>query len=418
MVAFQSIDWIFLCGALLAGFFLGLGTAAAIKTFRLKSARTIAEEIYRENEMLRREGQETLLSQIESAFARLSVDALEHSNHAFLNLADARFKEERTLSGSELEAKKGLIDVQISRMCGELDKITGLIRALEQERHQSYGALDSRLKSSQEQMRDLLETTRALREALANNKARGQWGERMAEDVLRSCGLKENINYYKQKSKAGGGSRPDFTFLLPQGRRLNMDVKFPLSNYLKTLEAASDLEKNLRQKDFLKDVRARIREVTTRDYIDPEQHTLAYVLLFIPNEHIYALIHEQDPELIEEAMKSNVILCSPLTLFAVLAVIRQAVEQFTLEKKTAEILTLMSTFKQQWELFCEKMSLLGRRINESQKEFEALTTTRRRRLDRSLDRIETLRAGYLEKSAAPPEIGSFADSEDRSDQPG
>lgn len=412
MLDLTSIDWTFLFITLLAGFLLGFGTAVAFRHSRVQSARAIAEEIYRKNEALRREGHETLLSQLENAFARLSLDALEHSTDAFLKLADARFKEERTLSGSELGAKKALIDSQLNRMCGELDKVTELIRALERERHQAYGALDSRLISSQEQTKALLETTQALREALANNKTRGQWGERMAEDVLQLCGLRENINYYKQKQKAGGGSRPDFTFLLPQGRRLNMDVKFPLSNYLKSLETSSDVEKNLRQRDFLKDVRARIKEVTTRDYIDPEQHTLGYVLLFIPNEHMYALIHEQDPGLIEDAMKNSVILCSPLTLFAVLAVIRQAVDQFTLEKTTAEILMLMSTFRQQWGQFCERMNLLGRRITESQKEFESLMTTRRRCLDRALDRIDTLRAGHLEKSAASPEAEHSSDPEE------
>jgi len=53
----------------------------------------------------------------------------------------------------------------------------------------------------------------------------------MAEDVLQLAGFVENVNYVKQKTLAAG-SRPDFTFLLPRKLTLNMDVKFPLDNYL------------------------------------------------------------------------------------------------------------------------------------------------------------------------------------------
>jgi len=80
-----------------------------------------------------------------------------------------------------------------------------------------------------------MQTTNALREALASTKVRGQWGERMAEDVLRLAGFIENINYSKQKQlKSWISAR--FYFLTAQNLKLNMDVKFPLDNYVKCLE--------------------------------------------------------------------------------------------------------------------------------------------------------------------------------------
>ncbi len=83
---------------------------------------------------------------------------------------------------------------------------------------------------------------------------------------------------------------------------------------------------------FLRDVRTRIKEVTTRDYINPEDNTLDYVLVFIPNEQVYAFINQNDPEIMDEALKSKVILCSPFTLFAILAVIRQSIDNFSMDK--------------------------------------------------------------------------------------
>ena len=47
--------------------------------------------------------------------------------------------------------------------------------------------------------RELQDTANHLRQALVSTKARGQWGERMAEDVLRLAGFIEGVNYLKQK---------------------------------------------------------------------------------------------------------------------------------------------------------------------------------------------------------------------------
>jgi DNA recombination protein RmuC len=225
----------------------------------------------------------------------------------------------------------------------------------------------------------------------------------MAEDVLRLVGFIENVNYLKQKTLQGAGTRPDFTFLLPRNLKLNMDVKFPLDNYMKFLEASSEVEKAKFRNDFLRDVRERIKEVTTRDYINPEQNTLDYVLLFIPNEQIYAFIHEQDSSILDSGIKSKVVLCSPLTLVAVLAVIRQAVDNFALEQTSTEILSLLGSFKKQWDAFLQKMEVLGKRIDDAQKEYESLVTTRRRQLERPLSKIEELRTQQKRPPAADGE---------------
>ena len=315
------------------------------------------------------------------------LEALEH----FFTVAKERFDSEKTLHKQELDSKKGLIDKQLESMTTELANVSKLVKELEKDRVEKFGELTSQLKSTKEQTDTLMQTTNTLREALASTKIRGQWGERMAEDVLRLVGFIENVNYLKQKSVEGIGTRPDFTFLLPRDLKLNMDVKFPLDNYVKLLEAPSEVEKSKFRNKFLRDVKARIKEVTTREYINPEQNTVDYVLLFIPNEQIYAFIHEQDSSILDNGIKNRVVLCSPLTLFAVLAVIRQAVDNFALEQTSNEILSLLGAFKKQWDAFIKKLDLLGKRIGDSQKEYESLMSTRRRQLERPLNKIEDIR---------------------------
>lgn len=80
---------------------------------------------------------------------------------------------------------RSLLDQQFNEMKLELGKVTGLVRELEKDRENKFGELAARLKMVGEQTASLNSATGALREALASTRVRGQWGERMAEDVLR-----------------------------------------------------------------------------------------------------------------------------------------------------------------------------------------------------------------------------------------
>ena len=113
--------------------------------------------------------------------------------------------------------------------------------------------------------------------------------------MLRLSGLIEGINFIKQKQLETTGSKPDFTFLLPQNLKLNMDVKFPFNNYQLYAEAKMEKEREEYRKKFLTDVRNRIKEVQTREYINPEENTVDYVILFdqLTPEHLIAHLRPQ-----------------------------------------------------------------------------------------------------------------------------
>ncbi len=385
------MGWLPILVAFLAGFILALMIAFALRLIQANTAKEIADEIFRESESARRAGLDAIIENVRASFGSLSLEALSKSTGEFLRLAQVRLQSEREVGVKELEAKKGLIDQELQKMTSALEGVSNLVRELEKDRVDKFGQLANQLKTTTEQTTALMQSTNMLREALASSKARGQWGERMAEDVLRLAGFVERVNYLKQAAIEGIGSRPDFTFLLPRDLKLNMDVKFPLDNYLRFLEAKSDVERAGFRNDFLRDVKARIKEITTRDYINPEQHTVDCVLLFIPNEQIYGFIHEQDHSILDEGIQNKVVFCSPITLFAILAIIRQAVDNFALEQTSNEIFSLLGSFKKQWGEFLKKLEVMGKRIDEAQKEYEALTTVRRRQLDRPLNRIEDLR---------------------------
>jgi len=351
----------------------------------------MAQNLFKAAEEQRKENVEKIVENVKATFLTLSSEALSRNNDDFLRLARTKLENEREVSSKELESKKSLIDQQLGKMGETLDKVSQLMGTLEKDREKKFGELDRSITIMNQQTNYLRESTESLRQALSGTKIRGQWGERMAEDVLRVAGFIENINYIKQKTLDSSGTRPDFTFLMPNELTLNMDVKFPFDNYLKFIECDSEFEKKSYRDNFLKDIKLKIKEVTSRDYINPQENTVDYVLLFIPNDQIYSFIHEQDRTLLDDALLHKVILCSPVTLFAVLSIIRQTIDTFSLEKTSNEILTLLGSFKKQWDLFIKKFDVLGERISSVQTEFDNLLTTRRRKVEKLLTKIDEIR---------------------------
>lgn len=374
-----------------AGLVLGALAVVIINLAAKGRARKIAEEIFQESEVKKLEELDRIIDGIRDSFGALSQDALMRNSEQFMRLAGESLSKQAELGGKDLENKKGMIDQTLAVIRQELEKTQTRIIALEKDREQKYGELTSQLRIAAERTAELQATTSQLREALANTKRRGQWGERMAEDILAFIGFKEGVNYHKQKMLASSSSIPDYTFILPDGLKVNMDVKFPLDNYVKFLEAESASEKSALRLQFMKDVRARVREVTRREYINPEDNTIDYVIVFIPNEQIYSFVQEHDALILDDALRSKVILCSPITLYAVLAVIRQSVDNFNLKRTTGDILSLYNEFGKQWRAYVECYEKLGKKIADVQGEYDNLRGTRTNMVERPLRKIEALR---------------------------
>jgi DNA recombination protein RmuC len=319
----------------------------------------------------------------------------------------------------ELAARHEVADARIEqverRVRDELARVGDLVTQLGTHHAASIRGVEASLAAHAETTAALATTTQSLREALASPKARGQWGERMAEDVLRLAGFVEHVNYEKQTAVAGSRALPDYTFPLPKGHVLYMDVKFPLAAYLRYLDAGTEAERSAHRDAFLRDVRLRVRELAGRDYAHQgATPSVDYVLLFLPNETLSGFIHEHDPGLVDDALGQKVVLCSPLTLFAMLGVIRQAFDNFMVEQTSEEILGVLGAFEQQWDKFAGALETVGRRIDSAQKAYDDLAGTRKRALERPLARLSSLRTdrgiGVDERYLPDAEVVSFDDA--------
>lgn len=340
---------------------------------------------------------DTMEEKLKDRFNSISLEALTRNSEEFLKLAAKALTDQSALGAKELDGKKELIDQSVEGMFRRLGEMHQRIEELQAEGARRMAEVGTEVKKHAEATIKLTDTTEHLRRTLASSKKRGEWGERMAEDILRLVGMIEGVNYIKQKTVDAARSRPDYTFMLPNSMRINMDVKFPLDHYLHYLEATAENDQKRHRDELVKGARTMIRDVTGREYIGAD--TVDYVIIFIPNEQVYGFLNESAPGLMDEALSRKVILCSPFTLYAVLAVIRQAVRNFSLERTASEILRLLEDFQKQWLLYKDHFDVLGKRIDDAQKEYVKLSTTRTNMLERPMRRIEQLRESTHIESA-------------------
>ena len=316
--------------------------------------------------------------EMKNTFKLMASDIVKDNSEEFLRMASDKFNSLQKFSEKHLDEKKKLIDQNLEGMNTKLDNIS-----------KQSTELKTSIEENKLETGKLRDTTGKLREILSSSQQRGQWGERMVEDILQFIGLIEHINYKKQMT-VSSGEKPDYTFFLPKEKYLNMDVKFPLDHYKKLVDTNNEFEKENEKIAFLKDVKNHVKSVASKSYIDTTSGTLDYVLLFIPNESIYSFINKEKPSLINFALEKRVLLCSPLTLYAVLSLIHQATRNFAMEKQTEEVLKLLESFRLQWVKYTEKMDTLGRSIESTKKNYEQLITTRTNQLEKTFKNIEDL----------------------------
>jgi DNA recombination protein RmuC len=332
--------------------------------------------------------QQALVSQAETrfkeAFEALASKALKGNNQSFLELAREDLTARQQAIGKEVDGKKALIDQSLKGVAERMEQVRQFLERQGNDWKQNFGQFTTSVSS-------LTQATGDLHKILASSQRRGEWGQRMAEDVLRLVGLVENVNYVKQSSADAEGGRADFTFYLPNDLKVNMDAKFPLDSYRAYLDAPDDKQRQAHLSELCTAVRGHVRDVARRGYIDPKVPTVPYVIVFIASEQIYSLVLQAQPDLIDEALSLKVVMTGPLTLYAQLAIMRQAAENFNVMKTADEVISLLGQFYKQWQKYNEELDLLGNRIDGVSKQFGVVRTTRSNMLQRPLDKIEELR---------------------------
>jgi DNA recombination protein RmuC len=297
----------------------------------------------------------------------------------------------------ELRAKnKTEMDSSVKAMLSDnKEKIDLIVRELRNQLKDSQtdakslreqnAALQQHLTEAVTATKELRISTDGLKNLLSNNRLRGEWGEQVAEDLLLGAGLVENINYTKQTVTDTG--RPDFTILLPDDTKLNVDAKFPFDDLVAYQEASSDTERKRALKNFEQAVKDKVKQITSKDYIDPANGTVDFVVMFIPNEMIFSFIYEKVPGINLYCNQRKVIMTGPFGFTALVRLVLQAYKNFHYEQGLQHILGLIEQFQLEYGKFGGHMERLGKQIETAHRTFTEVEGTRNKQLTRVVEKI-------------------------------
>lgn len=298
---------------------------------------------------------------------------------------------------TDLENKQRYFEKLFSQLQTDLSERQKELRKLEQDRTAKFGELTSSLEHHRRLTDDLVISTKRLAEVLSNNQARGEWGERIIEDLMQSNGLIEGTHYERQKQLANSALRPDISLLLPNKRIVAVDVKFPYSEIQKLAAATTKAGREGHIKQLKIDIRAKISQVTK--YIDPSLQTMEYAILFVPNEMVFSFINQKFPELVDEAIGKRVMIVSPFTFLIVARTVMESYRNFMIGDTLRDAVRHIDDFTTEWDRFVEKFEKYGRSISTLQKDYDEIMGTRIRQMERKVEKVRSYSSPLIDKKA-------------------
>ncbi len=339
----------------------GLERDLAVQAERLRGEASLAAE----REVLVAHADERLAHLL----GELADKSLQSKSETFLRLA-------RESVGQQQAKATGDLRVTLHKLVGPisqaLQKTEQQIARIEAERQQAYGSIRQELKAMQETQQALRQETRHLVTALRRPEVRGQWGELTLRRLVELAGMVEHCDFVEQEQRdgeSGGAIRPDMIIRLPESRELVVDAKTPLDGYLEATEAADDAARRTALARHARNLRNHVRALSDRRYWAALETSPEFVILFVPGDQFLSAALEEQPDLLEEAIRRKVILATPTSLVALLKSVAYGWRQLSLARNAAQIRDLAETLYKRIGTFTGHMGSLGRQLESSVKGF-------------------------------------------------
>jgi DNA recombination protein RmuC len=211
----------------------------------------------------------------------------------------------------------------------------------------------------------------SLHEILRAPKLRGGLGEFFLEDLL---GQILPPDHFATQHCFRSGDKVDAVVKLGPSL-VPVDAKFPLENFKRMMEAASDEEKNRAKKQFSADVKKHIDAIASK-YILPDEGTYDFALMYIAAENVYyeTIIRDEAPaekSLCHYAMAQRVIPVSPNSFYAYLQAIVLGLKGMKIEDRAKEIIQYLGRLQGDFTRFRDEFAVLGKHVGHAQASYLA-----------------------------------------------
>ncbi len=336
-----------------------------------------ARALLRERQRTDREAQERQLLLVNQSLSGSAQQIAELSASM-----EARQDRLRATLGERLDGMMRLNDQKLERMremVGEKLQTT-----LEGRLGESFKLVNeqlSRVHKGLGEMQTLAAGVGDLKKVLTNVKTRGIWGE-VRLRALMEQNLAPGQYIENAQVERGSGERVEFAIRMPalngEGPLLPVDSKFPQEDYIRLVDASRGAEI-----EALRQARLQLSRAVTEQakriaekYIKPPA-TTDFAILFLPVESLYAEIVRIDGLTENLQTKHRVLISGPSTFSALLTSMQMGFRTVALEKRSGEVLKLLSAVRVEFQKYGEAVQKARTRLEQAGNDLDAIDTRTR-----------------------------------------
>ena len=341
----------------------GLRIEAELLRGRLKTEEALSAE--REQALARAR------EQLQAVFGELARDSLQSNSEVFLQLARERLTRQQLDASQVLKERESAIEALVRPIRDALAKTEAQIQSIERDRIDSFATIRAQMEVLASGQNTLSRETRNLVTALRRPDVRGQWGEITLRRLVELSGMTAHVDFTEQQHRNtdSGAIRPDMIVHMPERRDIVVDVKTPLDAYLAAVEAQDDEERSSQLRRHAQIVGARVRELSSKQYWSQFERSPDFVVLFLPGDQFLAAALQENPGLIDDSMRQNVMLATPTSLVALLKAVSYGWKQTVLAANAEEVRRLGEELYKRLAVFGEHLGKLGKSLGASVEAF-------------------------------------------------
>jgi DNA recombination protein RmuC len=362
---------------LIIGIFLGIGGAWF---FSRRTAIILREQIHnRDVELAELSGLETEMEnkvrdQQKDFEAKMVLvnETKELMRAEFQNLASAIMEEKsKTFTLQNKENIKIILDPLREQIGDFKKKVEDVYDKESQGRAALFNEISNLKNLNLKISEDATNLTNALK---GDNKIQGNWGQVVLERILEMSGLEKGREYELQvhsHDQSGNRFFPDAVVYLPESRDAIIDSKVSLTGFEKYCSAENDVQREDALKKHIQSIKNHMNELSEKQYDKLiEVNSLDFVMMFIPIEGAYILAMRDDPSIMFEAFKKNIIIVCPSTLMSTLKIIAYTWRIQKQQKNSEEIAQKAGDLYDKLCSFLNVFIEIGEALKKSQEKFD------------------------------------------------
>lgn len=304
----------------------------------------------------------------------------------------------QTLNGAQqtLMAQMNAVDAKLNQRLDAVQTTMGQSLTATTETIGKIGEQLGGLNESAKQMLAVGRDISSLQDILQPPKVRGGFGELLLERLLAQILPDE---HYTTQYRFRNGAQVDAVIRLGGGLA-PVDSKFPLESFNRMQLAKTDEERAAMRREFVRAVRTHIDAVAK--YIQPEEGTFPFALMYIPAENVFYEIIVKD-DLLEGrgnlsayALEQRVIPVSPSSFYAYLQAILLGLRGMRVEERAHEMIRHLEQLSGEFGKFRQELDVLGSHVGRAKNKYD------------EVDRLAERLGGRLATSLGEPDQDSLS----------